>query len=70
MADRLQKGSIPLQAALDALGVTLPRQFGELFPALPRQPSLRILLGAPISAPRSMGTAGKVGNELICHFPP
>jgi len=55
---------------LDALGVTLPCQFGEVFPALLRQPSLRILLAACISASRSMGTAGKVGNELFWHFPP
>jgi hypothetical protein len=34
---------------LDALGVTLHCQFGIVFPTLPRQPSLRILLGARIS---------------------
>ena len=38
------------RCCLDALGVTLPRQFGQGFPALPRQPSLRILLEARISA--------------------
>jgi hypothetical protein len=55
---------------LEALGVTLPRQFGEVFPALPRRPSLRNLLGARISAPRSTGTAGKVDDEFFGTFRP